>query len=1276
MGTTPDSSSVIPALTSICQQLAYNYSLPMDQMPDDLIPLMFYYKQLLLNASYDQPLVIFLDSVDQLDGPMVSLKLSWLSYELPENCKIVVSCVSEGDCEDYHFLRKALGKFENTNFLAIPTLTKTLAIDVIKTMLRDVDRTLTDIQWTVVQKTLQCCTLPIFLKLVYARVIAWKSYTIATTLSLNVMDSIMSLFDRVEVQHGKCLVSYALAYITASKCGLSESELEDLISLDDIVLNDIYQYHLPPIRRIPPLLWTRIRSDLPNYLTERDADGVSVMNWYHRQFREASIIRYLSDGEQVEYFHSMIADYFIGMWGGIEKPFQFTEIQKSRFGLKTDIGSADRKVPQQPNVYHAADGTVSRFNGRKFGELSFHLSRSKRFEDLFHMVLFNYEWLHSKLSCCPLQSVLADFEYCKVQLKKYDKVEAQDVKEVQLMIDAIKLAAAILIQYPSMLAPQILARLIPLRDEFPNISSLLRQCDAEGVKHCALLPINHCQHTPGGPLMYSLEGHSFAVFDFILTSDNRYVLSVSNKFLMWDLSTGEVSREVDPHARGIMQVLVITGDDKLALTFTNYNDVWALDILTGEILFLDGDKLQFPSPILGIQVASDNKIAVVWCQEKWATLFLHPKLRVNHIFSASEELEEHAHICTMRYESCDLFHVTYFTEKGSIYWLQTFVKGHKLALYKFHSGIVITDTRVYSGTVDKNITFSSLDIENEAWSEPKDLPAIATDESDVLLSLIESHREDFIVGMYLRGFKVYSVTDKHFQPKYLTLPHGVRNISVQPLQVVSRLLFTKYNQYAVAGIRRSLYVWSVSDGRLMKIIDAHYGRIVEMLPLVVDDINAVATSSLDRTVKVWNIRNIFEQVHVIDRMELPVDSITFAAEMGVAAVVTRSCVGLWDMSTGRLKKTLAHSTIGAIVTHAVVSQSGNFLISVESGHLLVWDLRTEKLVIRERFEQVKDLKIVPKSEQIVITTEQEMGEKYGTYCVKILDILSLDQKYTFQYFNRKKEKLRTPCVTVSGRIMVLPDIEIPENVRERDTDTLTIYETSNGRLLKTVQLGSFTELIATMFKGNDSVIGVLSPGSGQILDVSTNRVLAKVPRWNSACTRDGSLGLCASARSGLEVIELRHGSAVRVLLPKVTEGLVNFITGFTADDEYVYYYHGTKRTIRLFRVSDGEMIANYRLSAEAKVVTSSPDGQCLLVGGIDGSLVVLIIADPSKAECHKRIAALPSRCVQQEVKVHKTPLARWTGAVRMTKFASKNQTDARRSSTDSDSVESKACSIS
>jgi hypothetical protein len=42
--------------------------------------------------------------------------------------------------------------------------------------------------------------------------------------------------------------------------------------------------------------------------------------------------------------------------------------------------------------------------------MPYHMVRARRFEDLYKHVLFNYEWLHAKLSSCPLQAVLSDFE--------------------------------------------------------------------------------------------------------------------------------------------------------------------------------------------------------------------------------------------------------------------------------------------------------------------------------------------------------------------------------------------------------------------------------------------------------------------------------------------------------------------------------------------------------------------------------------------------------------------------------------------------------------------------------------------------------------------------------------------------------------------------------------------------------------------------------------------------------------------------------------------------
>lgn len=79
--------------------------------------------------------------------------------------------------------------------------------------------------------------------------------------------------------------------------------------------------------------------------------------------------------------------------------------------------------------------------------------------------------------------------------------------------------------------------------------------------------------------------------------------------------------------------------------------------------------------------------------------------------------------------------------------------------------------------------------------------------------------------------------------------------------------------------RKNLYVWSLETTELVKILDAHFARIIQLEALTVGNWNCVVTSSIDRSVKVWNINNIFEQVHVIDRHELQVDMIRCLAEV-------------------------------------------------------------------------------------------------------------------------------------------------------------------------------------------------------------------------------------------------------------------------------------------------------------------------------------------------------------------------------------------------------------
>ena len=51
----------------------------------------------------------------------------------------------------------------------------------------------------------------------------------------------------------------------------------------------------------------------------------------------------------------------------------------------------------------------TRYNLRRFGELPFHLINAGRITDLCDHVLFNYHWLHAKISAVPIEQTLEDF---------------------------------------------------------------------------------------------------------------------------------------------------------------------------------------------------------------------------------------------------------------------------------------------------------------------------------------------------------------------------------------------------------------------------------------------------------------------------------------------------------------------------------------------------------------------------------------------------------------------------------------------------------------------------------------------------------------------------------------------------------------------------------------------------------------------------------------------------------------------------------------------------
>lgn len=379
-------------------------------------------------------------------------------------------------------------------FIEVPQLPENTANTILNAWLSDAKRQLTEVQNAAVMDVFQQCALPLFLKLSFDQAVKWKSYApldvTTATLQSNIKDSINKLFSDLERLHGKVLVSHALGLITVSKHGLSDAELDDVLSIDDEVLNDVYQYWTPPARRIPPLLWVRLRNDLGSYIVYRGASGVLVNTWYHRQFIETATERYLSTDQDKLKYHSLLVDYFIGAWSnGRKKPYT------NKSGEQV---AQDRIVAAQPNVYANKGDSKEVYNYRRLSELPRHLIRIGAMEALKKEVLLNFEFLVAKLNAFGYRYLLED---CLEASETFSKD-----KDIKLIHDLMKMSGHSLLDDPNQLPCQLVGRLFDHENKSTQVALLLESARNSNVP--CFYPNRRCFDPPGGALVHSLAGHA------------------------------------------------------------------------------------------------------------------------------------------------------------------------------------------------------------------------------------------------------------------------------------------------------------------------------------------------------------------------------------------------------------------------------------------------------------------------------------------------------------------------------------------------------------------------------------------------------------------------------------------------------------------------------------------------------------------------------------------------------------------------------------------------
>jgi len=363
IGATPSSSDGRALLESLCRQIARVYWAEED-IPSSFEDLAEDFPKRLVLATADRALIIFLDSLDQLSGAHNARSLNWLPKDLPENVKLVVSTRPGEE------LAALKNKLAAENIVELGPMPRKEGEELLGKWLDNAGRTLQDFQRKEVLSGFKTSGNPLYFKMAFEEARRWHSFTKDISLKPDVKGIIRDLYERLsdERNHGKMLTSRALGYLAAGRFGLSEDEIIDVLSFDQVVMKDFKRRSpkSPEVDRLPVAVWSRFYFDLKPYLAERISENTSLLIFYHRELHGIAKEDYLSGNEGLERHRSM-ARYF---------------------NQQADLGGKG---------YQDEKKKWDRWSGisRALSELPYHTTASKMWDELF-VVLTDFRFLENK----------------------------------------------------------------------------------------------------------------------------------------------------------------------------------------------------------------------------------------------------------------------------------------------------------------------------------------------------------------------------------------------------------------------------------------------------------------------------------------------------------------------------------------------------------------------------------------------------------------------------------------------------------------------------------------------------------------------------------------------------------------------------------------------------------------------------------------------------------------------------------------------------------------
>ncbi|XP_075565861.1 NACHT and WD repeat domain-containing protein 2 [Pelecanus crispus] len=1212
LGSTETSTDLKNILQSICEQLAVNYRCLVQSYPKKIHDLRDLFINLLNESSFHRPLVIIFDALEQLTDSDDGRKLWWLPIHLPRSVRIILSTLPN----KHGILQKLRCLIhEEDNYIELTARDRKMCSQVLKHQLLRVKRKVTSGQQIYVNEAFSKCTLPMFVNLTFREVRNWRSHKDVdeSSLCVTVHESIEQLFWSLENKCGSRLLSRALGYITMSKSGLSEMELEDILALDNSVMYELSESirESNPLR-IPYIYIARLKEGLQGYLIERQVKNVTLLLWANRHLQLIAQKLYLHNEEDLQEMHTVMAEYFLGVWsGGRRKPFYSNDQylngcpdHDSR-GLNKDEKHCmdqtafDRQAPDQPWVFQCnpLEPDIFFINHRKMTELIHHLTRCGRTDDLLYGVIMNFSWLYTMIRIGQFDKALSDIELA------YTYSQEKELKFLASTLRSIKFKV---VKYPGSLSAELQQRLLPVVSSLPKLRHLLLECDKDGPKYCSIVPLHSSMDVTYSPERLPLSSSCVHVTEILPTFNPSTVIAAleNGSISTWDVETRQLLRQITT-APSVILGMKLTSDEKYLVVATTKNTLLIYDNINSCLLseveikgskhcgigggssFINGFTLSVNHALAWLEASKD--VTVIDLLYGWPLYHFHCWYEVTCVQCSPDGVYA---FCGQYLNTATIFHL------GSGEKLATMTSEFSGGFVKF---LLILDTAQEMVMVDNEGSLSVWNTEEITNPQLTDDFDCRREDSEVVnIELSEDQSAILIckaVSIELLDTRVWKVAEK-FRAK-----HNERFISA---------VLSKNGNCIIASMENTsaIFVWRRDTGQCMASLQEISGTIVRLIKS--NHHNMLLSLSTSGVLSIWDI-DIITAMSNIDKSGKPIQRLVLPARGELIYTLDGSdSVHKWNFSTGFIEAVFKHE---GIVENCVLTSSGEIMVtSDDKCSQYVWHTVSGENIFRINGQKISELMITHNDQFVVSLCEQNASRVWrlatGHRVCNILVALQnafITTANTFVVGMAKNKVLAVSLWTgsITKKFCCDDGASIVDIKLVPDCPDIIVFITST----ETVNIWSLTEEVIC-----------------RRVQLPTN-FLKNLEDFE--ISPNGKLGIITRGDENINVLDLYSGKLRVVHAPGVI-----WRQRLSRDGRYLVYIcfrseddddNGAVSSLIVMRLADGKNIGACSLYKTPTFLALSQRHLNIIIGFDDGSIGTYTVVDRVDAALKIKIATSNSR---------------------------------------------------